>query len=164
MLKNLARVVAAGAFVLAAVVPTTASAAGGGGSGAPGAITITIAPTVTVDDRQLLTMTVTTTCPLLVQYPGGPPLTSFYPNGNGNVQEVIGNVIAHSFMSGWTSVCDGVSRTITMSGLAWNMPFHPGTGFASAFASPVCGFDPVANTFGCIQGSAIQAVNIVAIH
>jgi len=164
MLKNFARAIATGAFVLAAVTPTTASAAGGGGGGTPGVISITIAPIVTLSDRLILTGTVTTTCPELDQFPGGPPVIAFFPDGQLNVEEVAGNSIAHAGLGSWTDVCDGVSRTYTLTGTAWDHPFHPGTGAGSAFAGQVCGYDPVSAMFTCFFGAATQAVSIVAVH
>jgi hypothetical protein len=164
MLKNFVRLFAVCTCLLAAVIPSTASAAGGGGGGTPGAITITIDPTIYLSDRQILTGTVTTTCPELDQYPGGPPVTSYYPNGYLSVQEVVGNQIAHAGLGSWTTVCDGVPRTYTLTGLAWDHPFHPGSGVASAWEGQVCGYDPVSAAYMCVEGAATQPVSIVVTH
>jgi hypothetical protein len=164
MFKFIARAIAVGAVVAAAAIPIGASAAGGGGGGTPGAINITIAPIVTLSDRLILTGTVTVTCAELDQYPGGPPVTNFYPDGNLNVSEVAGNNIAHAGLGGWTTTCDGVTRTYTLTGSAWDHPFHPGSGAASAFAGQVCGYDPVSATYMCVTGFATQAVSIQAVH
>jgi hypothetical protein len=59
MLKNFARMLAVGAFVLAAAIPTTASAAGGGGGVG---ITVAIGSPITLTDRLLVTVPVTVTC------------------------------------------------------------------------------------------------------
>jgi hypothetical protein len=164
MFKFVTRALAVGAFIAAAAIPISASAAGGGGGGTSGAISMSIAPTVTLSDRLLLTGTVTVMCPELDQYPGGPPVTSPYPDGNLNVSEVAGNSIAHAGLGGWATTCDGVSRTFTLTGSAWDHPFHPGSGAAQAFAGQVCGFDPVSATFTCFTGSVTQPVSITAVH
>lgn len=158
MLKNFARVLAAGVFVLAAVIPSTASAAGGGGGGTPGAITIQIDPNVTVSAKQLLTVTVTQSCPLLIDFNGNPATSQF---GDVTVQEVRGNVIAHAFAS-LSTVCDGTAHTSTVTAIAEDHPFHSGDGVAQASAFNVCGTDPNTFMFECINGTATQLVSITA--
>ena len=156
MLKNFARVLAAGAFVLAAVIPTTASAAGGGGGGTPGQVTMQIDPNVTLSDKQLLAVTVTQSCPLLIDFNGNPATSQF---GDVSVQEVRGNVIAHAFGS-LSTVCDGAAHTTTVMVLAEDHPFHSGTGIAQASAFNVCGTDPTTLMFECINGTTTQIVSI----
>lgn len=156
MLKNFARVIAAGAFVLAAVIPTTASAAGGGGGGTPGEVTIQIDPNVTLSDKQLLAVTVTQSCPLLIDFNGNPATSQF---GFVSVQEVRGNVIAHAGAS-LSTVCDGTVHTSTVMAIAQDHPFHNGTGIAQASAFNVCGMDPTTLLFECINGTTTQIVSI----
>jgi hypothetical protein len=157
MFKNFARVLAAAAFVVAAAIPTTASAAGGGG-GIPGAVSIHISPGVTVSGKQLLTVTVTQSCPLLVDFNGNPVTSQF---GFVSVQEVRGNTIAHAFGS-LTTVCDGIAHASTVTALAQNQPFHNGVGVAQASAFNICGMDPTTLLFECINGTATQAVTLRA--
>jgi hypothetical protein len=153
MLKNFARVLAAGAFVLAAILPTTASAS------AP-VVAMSIAPTVTVSDKQILTLTVTQTCPLLVDFNGQPVFNSF---GFAGVQQVQGRLIAHAGGS-LTTVCDGLQHTSIVTALAFDHPFRSGSGVAQASVFNLCGMDPTTFLFQCISGSALQSVLLVAIH
>ena len=159
MLKNFARVLAAGAFVLAAVIPSTASAAGGGG-GAPGAVAISIAPTVILSDKQILTVMVTETCPLLLDFNGQPVTNNF---GFASVQQVQGQVIAHAGGS-LTTVCDGVPHTSVVTAVAFDHPFRAGSGVAQASVFNLCGMVPGTFMFECVNGSDLQSVDIDAIH
>jgi len=156
--------VSVSAIALAAAIPITVSAAGGGGGGVPGTIELTISPDMTVSDKLILTGTVTVTCPLLIDGMTGLPVASSYPDGALNVSQVSGKSIAHAGLGGWTTTCDGVPRTFTLTGAAWDRPFKQGSGAAQAFTGQLCGLDPVAGTFACASGSATQPVSIKAIH
>jgi hypothetical protein len=164
MFKFLARSFVVGAFVLAAATPISAAAAGGPGPGVSGAIAISISPTVTVQNKLILSGTVTVTCPELDEYPGGPPASSFYPDGGVAVQQVFGKDISHGGLYGWTTVCDGLVHTYDLTGTAYDHPFRNGTGVANGFAGQVCGYDPVSTLFMCYQGAATQVVSFKAVH
>jgi len=164
LFKILARALAVGTFVLAAAIPITASAAGGGGGGASGAIAISISPTVTLSDRLILTGEVTVMCPELIDGMTGLPVTSYYPDGFLNVSQVSGRDIAHAGLGGWTTTCDGVARTYTLTGAAWDHPFRNGTGAAQASAGQLCGTDPSSGLFTCVTGAATQAVSIKVVR
>src|SRR5690349_14952134 len=151
-------------LTLAAATPITAFAAGGGGGGVPGTVELTISPDVTVSDKLILTGTVTVMCPLLIDGMTGLPVSSYYPDGNLNLSQVSGKSIAHASLGGWTTTCDGVARTYTLTGAAWDRPFKQGTGAAQAFTGQVCGLDPATASFACVSGSATQPVSIKAVH
>ena len=164
MFKVLARTFAVGVVMLAAAIPTTASAAGPGpGGGTSGQISIVISPTVTVSGKLILSGSATVTCPVLDEYPGGPPVSSPYQDGGVSLQEVVGNNIAHGGIYGWTTVCDGVSHTYSLIGTAYDRPFRKGDGVAQAFAGQLCGYDP-SGAWNCYSGSAMQTVAFQAVH
>ncbi len=142
MLKNFVRLVAVCTCLFAAAIPSTASAAGGGGGGAPGAIAISVGPTVELSGKQILTATVTVNCPVLLDPSTGLPLTDNF--GFFQIQEVRGNTIAHAF-GNFTFACDGLDHTMIVTALAQDHPFRKA---AAALA------------FICVNGTAIQPVAI----
>ncbi len=156
MLKNFVRLVAVCTCLFAAAIPSTASAAGGGGGGAPGAIAISVGPTVELSGKQILTATVTVNCPVLLDPSTGLPLTDNF--GFFQIQEVRGNTIAHAF-GNFTFACDGLDHTMIVTALAQDHPFRKAAAVAEASAG-TCGLDPTTLAFICVNGTAIQPVAI----
>ena len=158
MFKNFARVFAAGAIALAAVLPSTAFAA----SGSTGAISLSFDPTATVNSKLLITATITTTCPLLLQYQDGPPVID--TNGFAGFVQIKGKTISHAGSQGFLTICDGLPHTSQVTALAYDHPFRSGTGGAQAQVFQLCGFDPVSLTFLCVNGSTSQLIDFVAVR
>ena len=156
MPKNFVRVLAVCTCLFAAAIPSTASAAGGGGGGAPGAIAISVGPTVELSGKQILTATVTVNCPVLLDPSTGLPLTDNF--GFLQIQEVRGNTIAHA-SGNFTFACDGLDHTMVVTALAQDHPFRKADGVAAASAG-TCGLDPTTLAFICVNGTAIQPVAI----
>jgi hypothetical protein len=109
--------------------------------------------TFILSDRIAITGQVTATC--------GPFLSGSFFNSFGNVNLAIdqpaGHEVAHAFGS-VTATCDGSPHTYTITAIAFNAPFHPGTAIAtgSVFAN---GVDA---SFNFVQesASATQTVTI----
>jgi len=141
MLKTLARMLAVGAFVVAAAIPTTASAAGGPGVG----LTVTIGSPITLTDRLLVTVPVTVTCT--------PQLVNPVQFGNVfvTVEQAGGKSVSHGSGGANLTSCGPQTFNIqvtpdlfpTTSG-----PFHggPAIAFASATACDT--------QFTCVGGSS----------
>jgi hypothetical protein len=140
MLKTFARMLAVGAFVLAAAIPTTASAAGGPGVG----LTVTIGSPITLADRLLVTVPVTVTCT--------PPLANPVQFGQVFVivEQASGKSVSHG--SGIANLTSCGPQTFivqvtpdlfpTTSG-----PFHGGPAIAFASAN-------ACDTQTCVGGSS----------
>jgi hypothetical protein len=141
MLKTFARVLAVGAFVIAAAIPTTAAAAGGPGVG----LTVTIGSPITLTDRLLVTIPVTVTCT--------PPLANPVQFGDVfvTVEQADGKSVSHGSGSANLTSCGPQTFTIqvtpdlfpTTSG-----PFHGGPAVAVASAT-ACD-----TQFTCVGGSS----------
>jgi hypothetical protein len=142
MLKNFARVLAVGAFVLTAAIPTTASAAGGPGVG----MTLTIGSPITLTDRLLVQVPVVVTCTTPLANPvnfGGVFVT---------VQQAAGRSIAAGFGFANLTTCPTSPTTVVVNvlpnGGMTGPPFHGGNAIVSASAS-ACD-----TAFVCVGGSA----------
>jgi len=144
MLRTFARLLAVGAFVLAAAVPTTASAAGGGGGGV--GITVAIGAPITLTDRVLVTVPVTVTCTATLPNPF--QFGSIFVS----IQQASGKSVSHGSGGLALRSCPATPQTFNVlvtpdlfpspSG-----PFHGGGAIAFAGAS-ACDI-----TFICIGGS-----------
>ncbi len=143
MLRTFARLLAVGAFVLAAALPTTASAAGGGGGVG---MTVAIGSPITLTDRILVTVPVTVTCTTT--------LANLFQFGSifVSIQQASGQSVSHGSGRLTLTSCPATPQTFnvlvtpdqfpTPSG-----PFHGGGAIAFAGAS-ACDI-----TFICIGGS-----------
>jgi hypothetical protein len=143
MLRTFARLLAVGAFVLAAAIPTTASAAGmGGGVG----MTVTIGSPITLTDRILVAVPVTVTCTTTLANPF--QFGSIFVT----VQQASGQSVSHGSGGLALTSCPAAPQTFTVLVTpdlfpSPSSPFHGGGAIAFAAAN-ACDV-----TFICIGGS-----------
>jgi len=143
MLKTFARMLAVGAFVLAAAIPTTASAAGGGGGVG---MTVAIGSPITLTDRILVQVPVAISCatPLANPIMFGGVFVS--------VQQAAGKEIATGFGFANLTTCSASPTTVVVNvlpnGGTTGPPFHGGNAIVTASAN-ACDTSNV-----CVGGSA----------
>jgi len=140
MLRTFARLLAVGAFVLAAAIPTTASAAGGGGGAG---MTVAIGSPITLTDRILVSVPVTVTCTTTLANP------FLFGSIFVSVQQASGQSVSHGSGGLALASCPATPQTFNVlvtPDLA-SGPFHGGGAIAFAGAS-ACDI-----TFICIGGS-----------
>lgn len=89
-------------------------------SGACVPASVSLGPTFTLVDRISITGQVTATC--------GPfmPSNFFFGQVGLEVDQPAGHEVAHAFGSA-NAICDGTPHTYTITAIAFNAPFHPGT-------------------------------------
>jgi hypothetical protein len=140
MLKTLVRLIAVGAFVLAAVIPMTASAAGVPGVG----ISVAIGSPITLTDRLLVAVPVTVTCTT--------PLTNPVLFGDVfvTIEQASGRSVSHGGGGANLTSCAPQTFNILVTPDVFpstSSPFHGGPAIASASAT-ACD-----TQFTCIGGS-----------
>lgn len=138
------------AFAAAGVRPAAAAPAGGTTSGVLPPIVITAGPNVVLQDKLVMTGTVTVTC--------GPFLSLEFSSAGVQISEPAGHTVAHASGNVPALVCDGAPHSLAFTATAINVPFHPGTGQAQAFAN-ACGLT-TNFTFQCQSGQTTGTVNI----
>lgn len=151
----------AGRAVLAEAMPLGANSSAGIDAGAGidqvtgpglGPIEITIGPDWRLDGKLLLIGQMTVRCGPFV------PGTSGFSFASVLISQAAGHTVAHAFGS-ISPACDGVPRAYAVTAVAADVPFHPGTGVATAGAT-ACGVDPFTFQFVCQSGQATSEISI----
>ena len=141
MLKNFARVVAVGAFVLAAAIPTTAAAVGGPGVG----LTVTSGSPITLTNRLLVTVPVTVTCT--------PPLANPVQFGDVfvTIEQASGKSVSHGSGSANLTSCGPQTIDIQVTPDLFSTPRGP---FRGGRAIAIASATACDTQFTCVGGSS----------
>ena len=104
---------------------------------------VSLGSTFTLADRIAITGKVTATCGPFIEVFGN------FNSASLEVNQAAGNTVAHAFGS-VNATCDGTPHTYTITAIAFNVPFHPGTAVATGSVNA----DGIDVTFAFVNESA----------